>query len=114
MLDLAGKVLKSYEVQERIGAGGFGAVFRAIQPTIGREVAVKIILPQYANQPEFVRRFEVEAQLVARLEHPHIVPLYDYWRGSCPSLSNPWNNTVVLRATTAVTCHVQSVLQPFK
>ncbi|GAB5490914.1 MAG: hypothetical protein Phog2KO_11290 [Phototrophicaceae bacterium] len=80
MLDLAGKVLKSYEVQERIGAGGFGAVFRAIQPTIGREVAVKIILPQYANQPEFVRRFEVEAQLVARLEHPHIVPLYDYWR----------------------------------
>lgn len=80
MVNLAGKVLKSYEVQERIGAGGFGAVFRAIQPSIGREVAVKIILPQYANQPEFVRRFEVEAQLVARLEHPHIVPLYDYWR----------------------------------
>ncbi len=80
MVNLAGQVLKSYEVKERIGAGGFGAVFRAMQPSIGREVAVKIILPQYANQPEFVRRFEVEAQLVARLEHPHIVPLYDYWR----------------------------------
>jgi serine/threonine protein kinase len=45
-----------------------------------REVAVKIVLPQYANHPDFIRRFEAEAQLVARLEHPYIVPLYDYWR----------------------------------
>ena len=37
-------------------------------------------LPKYANSPEFIRRFESEAQVVARLEHPHIVPLYDYWR----------------------------------
>lgn len=80
MENLDGKLLKSYQIQERIGAGGFGAVFRAVQPSIGREVAVKVILPQHANQPEFVRRFESEAQLVARLEHPHIVPLYDYWR----------------------------------
>jgi serine/threonine protein kinase len=34
----------------------------------------------YANNPEFVRRFEIEAQLIARLDHIHIVPLYDYWR----------------------------------
>jgi WD40 repeat protein len=47
---------------------------------VGREVAVKTIQPLWANHPEFLRRFEVEAQLVARLEHPHIVPLYDYWR----------------------------------
>jgi hypothetical protein len=47
---------------------------------VGRDVAIKIILPKYANQPNFIHRFEVEAQLVARLEHPHIVPLYDYWR----------------------------------
>ena len=43
-------------------------------------MAVKVIRPALANDPEFIRRFEAEAQLVARLEHPHIVPLYDYWR----------------------------------
>jgi WD40 repeat protein/serine/threonine protein kinase len=75
-----GQFLRGYELRERVGAGAFGAVYRAFQPTISREVAIKVILPTYANQPEFTRRFEAEAQLVARLEHPHIVPLYDYWR----------------------------------
>ena len=78
--DLSGRAVRSYELGERIGAGGYGAVYRATQATIDREVAIKIILPRYADQPEFIRRFEAEAQLVARLEHPHIVPLYDYWR----------------------------------
>ena len=55
-------------------------VYRAIQPQVGREVAIKAIHPELANHPDFVRRFEREAQIVARLEHPHIVPLYDYWR----------------------------------
>jgi len=40
----------------------------------------KVILPQFANQPDFIRNFETEAQLIAQLEHIHIVPLYDYWR----------------------------------
>ncbi len=73
-------VLKGYVVREQIGMGGFGVVYRAEQPGVGREVALKIILPEYANRPEFIRRFEAEAQRVARLEHPYIVPLYDYWR----------------------------------
>jgi len=76
----AQQVVKGYELTERIGSGEFGAVYRAYQYTVGREVAVKIILPDFANRPDFIRRFEVEAQLVARLEHLHIVPLYDYWR----------------------------------
>lgn len=80
MEPLSGSIIKGYELRERIGAGGFGAVYRAYQSTVGREVAIKIILPGYANQPEFVRRFETEAQLVARLEHMNITPLYDYWR----------------------------------
>ncbi len=72
--------IKGYELRERIGSGGFGVVHRAYQTTVGREVALKIILPRFANHPDFIRRFETEAQLVARLEHLHIVPLYDYWR----------------------------------
>ncbi len=78
--DLSGRAIRGYALGERIGAGSFGAVYRAVQPLVEREVAIKIVLPQYANHPDFIRRFEAEAQLVARLEHPHIVPLYDYWR----------------------------------
>jgi non-specific serine/threonine protein kinase len=74
------KTIRGYELRERIGSGGFGEVYRAYQPSVVRDVAVKVILPQYAAHPEFVRRFQAEAQLVARLEHPHIVPLYDFWR----------------------------------
>ncbi len=78
--DLTGAVIRGYQLLQQIGSGGFGAVYRAYQPVVEREVAVKVILAEYANQPDFIRRFETEAQLVARLEHPHIVPLYDYWR----------------------------------
>jgi transcriptional regulator with XRE-family HTH domain len=78
--DLSGRSVHGYELGERIGAGGFGVVYRAVQPSVDREVAIKIILPEYANHPNFIRRFEIEAQTVAQLEHPHIVPLYDYWR----------------------------------
>lgn len=80
MNNLSGQTLKGYELQELIGQGGFGAVYRAYQTLVKREVAVKIILPVYANNPDFVRSFEAEAQLIARLENLHIVPLYDYWR----------------------------------
>ena len=45
-------------------------VYRAFQPTVGREVAVKVIRPEFANHPAFVRRFESEARMVAGLEHP--------------------------------------------
>jgi WD40 repeat protein/transcriptional regulator with XRE-family HTH domain len=78
--DLSGRAIRGYMLGERIGEGGMGVVYRGVQPLVEREVAIKIIMPQFANHPEFIRRFETEAQLVARLEHPHIVPLYDYWR----------------------------------
>jgi WD40 repeat protein len=78
--DRTGETIQGYELRERIGQGGFGAVYRAFQPLLNREVALKVIHPHYANHPDFIRRFEAEAHLVARLEHLHIVPLYDYWR----------------------------------
>ena len=72
--------IQGYEIREKIGEGSFGTVYRAYQPTVERIVAVKEINPVFANQPEFIRRFEAEAHLIASLEHPHIVPIYDYWR----------------------------------
>ncbi len=72
--------LRGYVLRELIGEGSFGAVYRATQPGVDRDVAVKVIRPELADDRSFVQRFEAEAQLVARLEHPHIVALYDFWR----------------------------------
>ena len=74
------RTIKGYQLLDLIGEGAYGAVYRARQQAVDREVAVKIILPEFANRPDFIRRFEAEAQLVAQLEHLHIVPLYDFWR----------------------------------
>ncbi len=75
-----GLTVRGYELRDVLGRGAFGAVYRAYQPSVGREVAIKVIAPELADDPKFIRRFEAEAQIVAGLEHPHIVPLYDYWR----------------------------------
>ena len=75
-----GRSVRGYELREQVGAGDFGVVYRAYHPSVGREVAIKVIRPELVNQAAFVRRFEAEAQLVAQLEHPHVVSLYDYWR----------------------------------
>jgi WD40 repeat protein/serine/threonine protein kinase/DNA-binding XRE family transcriptional regulator len=75
-----GRVVRGYTFQEQIGQGSFGAVYRAWQPSVGREVAIKVILPKYTNRSDFIRRFEAEARTIAHLEHPHITPLYDFWR----------------------------------
>ncbi len=76
----AAQFLRGYALRGRIGEGAHGIVWRAAQPGVGREVAIKAIHPDIANRPGFVRRFEMEAQLVASLEHPHIVSLFDFWR----------------------------------
>lgn len=71
---------RGYLLEQQIGEGGFGTVWRATQLSVGRDVAIKVVRPEMADDADFIRRFELEARLVARLEHPHIVPLYDYWR----------------------------------
>src|SRR5262249_17670851 len=63
-----------------IGKGAFATVYSAFQHVVNREVAIKVIRPEFANKPDFIHRFEIEAHLVASLEHSHIVPPYDFWR----------------------------------
>src|SRR5262245_43726610 len=79
-METSKRFIRGYELQEELGRGGFGVVYRASQAVLKREVALNAILPQFANEADFIRRFEREAEIVASLEHPHIVPLFDYWR----------------------------------
>ena len=79
-LDPGGEPLRGYRLLERVGEDPFGVVYRATQPNVGREVAVRVVHEHRANDPAFVRRFEPDAQAVAALEHPHVAPVYDYWR----------------------------------
>ena len=64
MPEVKSRSIMGYELLELIGEGAYGAVYRARQQAVDRQVAVKIILPEFANQPEFIRRFEAEARLV--------------------------------------------------
>jgi WD40 repeat protein/DNA-binding SARP family transcriptional activator len=79
-LELGGEPLRGYRLHALLGEGTLGATHRGFQPQAGREVAVKVIHSRLADDPEFIRRFDAQAQLVAQVEHPHIVPIYDYWR----------------------------------
>ena len=75
-----GRAARGYELREELGRTRFGTVFRGFQNSVGREVTVLAIDPGAARAPRFVRRFESEMQAVSRLEHPHIAPIYDFWR----------------------------------
>ena len=79
-LDLRGEPLRGYRLLEKVDDGPTGVVFRAIQPLVERDVAVKVFHEGLAGDPDFVRRFDRDAQAIAALEHPHIAPIYDYWR----------------------------------
>ncbi len=66
-----------YQVEAEIGRGGFGNVFHAIDQELDRSVAIKILDPMYMRDQRWVRRFRREARVMARLEHPNIVPIYE-------------------------------------
>ncbi len=76
--DLSGQVLGQYELQELLGRGGMGAVYRAYQRALKRAVAVKVLPAALATDPDYIARFTREAETAASLEHPHIIPIYDY------------------------------------
>ncbi|HNT76024.1 MAG TPA: protein kinase, partial [Anaerolineae bacterium] len=74
---LIGRTLGQYQVVASIGQGGMGAVYRAHDTRLDREVAVKVLPPELARDQEFVERFEREAHTAAALDHPNIVAIYN-------------------------------------
>jgi eukaryotic-like serine/threonine-protein kinase len=79
--DLAGR----YTVRAPIGEGAFSVTYRAIDNTLQREVAIKVLREQYASHKGFDSRFEREARSAARISHPNVIPVYDYGRhGNLP------------------------------
>jgi eukaryotic-like serine/threonine-protein kinase len=73
----AGMPFGPYSLLERIGAGGMGEVWRARDPRLDRDVAIKVLPPSFAEDPGRVRRFDLEARTLARLNHPNIVHVHD-------------------------------------
>ena len=73
-----GQMLGPYRILGQIGQGGMATVYKAYQAAMDRNVAVKILPSQLAESPEFTGRFRQEARVIARLEHAHILPVYDY------------------------------------
>jgi serine/threonine protein kinase len=78
MQELIGNQLGPYQIISRVGSGGMTVVYKAYQPNLERYVALKVLSPHHMQQPAILERFNQEIQIIARLEHPHIVPMYDY------------------------------------
>src|SRR5438093_10375990 len=74
----AGTRLGPYEILAPIGAGGMGEVYRARDPRLNREVAIKVLPERLANDPQALARFEREAKAVAALSHPNILAIFDF------------------------------------
>ncbi len=75
--DLPKRSVGTYEIVEELAHGGMATVFRALQPSLGRFVALKVLSTELSRDPDYVSRFQREAHVAARLEHPNIVPIYD-------------------------------------
>jgi eukaryotic-like serine/threonine-protein kinase len=114
---MIGRVVGNYRVVEKIGEGGMGAVYRAVDLMLEREVALKAIRPELAREPQIVERFRAEARTLARISHPAIANVYaffyqedelflalEYVRGQTLSRvleagAIPWQRAVQLLAT---------------
>ncbi|HEX5031268.1 MAG TPA: protein kinase [Candidatus Eisenbacteria bacterium] len=93
----AGATLGPYEILAPLGSGGMGDVYRARDPRLGRDVAVKVLPPAFASDPNRLARFEQEARAVAALNHPNIVAIYDV--GKDPE-GRPYLVTELIEGTT--------------
>ena len=77
-MEMVGKVLGNrYEILENIGTGGMATVYKAKCKVLNRKVAIKILKDEFANDAEFIKRFQIEAQSAASLSHQNIVSIFD-------------------------------------
>src|SRR5258708_872600 len=74
---MIGKTLKSYRILEKLGAGGQGTVYKAIDTKLGRNVVIKVLPPELTAKEANLKRFEREARLASSLDHPNICTIYD-------------------------------------
>lgn len=82
---MIGKVLGNYRITQKLGQGGVGDVWKAIDLSLDREVALKVLRPELAAQPEVVARFRAEALALAKLNHPNVATIHGFHlEGSCP------------------------------
>ncbi|HSB90298.1 MAG TPA: protein kinase [Anaerolineales bacterium] len=73
-----GQALGQYRITQKIGEGGMGAVYKADQPSVPRAVVIKVLSSSFAEYADAGERFQRELKMITRLEHPHILPVYDY------------------------------------
>lgn len=78
MSDLEGQSLGQYQLSKQIAKGGMATVFLARQKSMGRDVAVKILPRNFTHEDSFLERFTREVEIIANLQHPHILPVHDY------------------------------------
>ncbi len=78
MENLTGRQFGPYQIVAPLGEGGMAAVYKAYQPGMERYVALKVLPRSYADDPQFLARFQREARLLAQLQHPHILPVFDF------------------------------------
>ncbi len=76
---MIGSIVGNYQLLEEVGAGGMGMVYRGVDLLVQREVAIKILRPDLQNHPEIIGRFVAEAVTLAKLHHPHIALLYNFF-----------------------------------
>src|SRR5919202_3097266 len=77
---MIGQIVGNYKIEQKLGEGGMGAVFRGVDMMLEREVAIKFLRPELSSQPQVVERFRSEAVTLAKLNHPNIATLYNFMR----------------------------------
>jgi serine/threonine protein kinase len=94
-----GQTLSHYRITAALGAGGMGEVYRATDSNLGREVAIKVLPPEVAQDPDRLGRFKREAHLLAALNHPNIAAIYGLELGRRETLVPPDRAQIVAQGS---------------